>query len=276
MKINQTWVVLTMISSLALSSWIHSNKLNSNIPENVVFVLDVSTSMLAKDFEPNRLEAVKDILKKIVKHKDDDQQMAIVVFAKEAMLLCPLTEDTDLLFEKIKLIEAGKLKEDGTAIGAGVMLALSVISKDSSKSKSLVLLTDGINNIDEYSPYFAALVAKQQNVQIHSFGIGCNGKALTPLAKKLDDYVYGQADVKIDEELLKSVGHQTQGNYQRITYNTELDYLEDLNQLLSNPNSSSLSFTSNPIPQEQIDSLWKELNLRSQELSKQFLSNNSK
>lgn len=236
--------------------------------EDIVFVLDVSASMIAKDFEPNRLEAVKGMLKKMIQEKEPQQQMSIVLFAGEAMILCPLTTDSTQLLEKIKPIEVDKLA-NGTAIGMGIMFGLYELSESNSPKKDIIVLTDGINNNETYSPILAAQIANQKKVKIHSFGVGCNGKALTPVAKRFDgSFVFANTTVEIDEEFLRLVGGKTNGNYLRVTCNSDLDNLQGLKTLLAD--SDAVSPVLDTIPSQKIDSIWGKIRLTNQTALDQF------
>jgi Ca-activated chloride channel family protein len=238
--------------------------------EDVVFVLDVSASMLAQDFTPNRLEAVKSMLKKMISERETQQQMSIILFAGEAVILCPLTKDSILLMEKIDLIQTDRM-EEGTAIGLGIMFGLYELSSSNSFQKDIIVLTDGVNNVSEYTPRFAAQIANQQNIQIHSFGVGCTGMANSPIAKRPDsNYVFDMLPVIIDEEILKSIGEQTQGNYLRVTCNSDLEHLQSLKTLMGNSNTTSPNNQLDTFPVEVLDSFWNELQLRNKVISTNF------
>lgn len=230
--------------------------------EDVVFVLDVSSSMLAQDFVPNRLEAVKNMLTKMISEKAPQQQMAIVLFAGEGFIFCPLTKDSITLMEKVHLIQVDRM-EDGTALGLGMLLGLYELSKSNSAKKNIIMLTDGVNNSGKYTPNFAGQIATQQNIQIHSFGVGCTGTALSPIAKRPDDtFIFGTVSVEIDEETLKKIGQQTQGNYLRVTCSADLDNLQNLNSLINNSNPMPSNNELDSFPAEVLDSLWNELDLK--------------
>lgn len=250
-----------------------SNTIIEEIPkpsEDVVFALDLSISMLAQDFVPNRLEAVKSMLRKMIREKENQQQMSIVIFAGEAMVLCPLTKDSSILLDKVKLIEVNKI-ENGTAIGMGMMYGLYELSKSNSVKKDILVLTDGVNNNDEYSYTLAAKIARQQKIQIHSFGIGCTATALTPVAQRPNGtFVFDKSIVQIDETILKSVGGQTKGNYLRVTCSSDLESLQSLKSLLSKSNSKPDNVKLDTIPNQKIDSLWKEIGLKNQLVMEKF------
>lgn len=244
----------------------------SRASEDIVFLVDVSTSMLAQDFIPNRYEAVKTILKKMVVNKTADQQMSIVIFAGEGLILCPLTTDSAELSAAIDAILIDKLY-DGTAIGEGMMYGLHELSKSNSSNKHLFILTDGINNAGMYSPKLASQVANELNIQVHSFGIGCQGEAICPIAKKRDgSFIFGKAEVQIDELILKNIGEQTGGNYTRITCNSDFTIVENLKELIkkSNPKVS----TSIKIPSGFIEIIWRNIQYKNEQSKKKYYSNN--
>ncbi|MFT5645686.1 MAG: Ca-activated chloride channel family protein [Aureispira sp.] len=238
--------------------------------EDVVFVLDVSASMLAQDFVPNRLEAVKNMLKKMIAERELQQRMSIILFAGEGFILCPLTKDSTALMEKVDLIQADRMDE-GTAIGLGMMLGLYELSKSKSAQKDMIVLTDGVNNMGEYAPSFAAQIATQQNIQIHSFGVGCTGTALSPIAKRPDNtFVFGNTPVEIDEEILKAIGEQTQGNYLRVTCSSDLENLQYLNCLMDHSNPTPMPNKLDTFPAEVLDSFWNALYLKDKITLKNF------
>lgn len=238
--------------------------------EEVVFILDVSASMLAQDFVPNRLEAVKIMLKKMISEREVQQRMSIILFAGEGFILCPLTKDSIKLMESVDLIQADRM-EEGTAIGLGMMLGLYELSKSKSVQKDIILLTDGVNNVGEYAPSFAAQIATQQNIQIHSFGLGCHGTALSPIAKRPDKtFVFGNMPVEIDEEILKAVGEQTQGNYLRITCSSDLENLQHLKALIEHSNPVPIPNKLDTFPTEVLDSFWNVLYLKDKNSLKNF------
>ena len=186
---------------------------------DVVLAMDVSTSMLARDFQPDRIGAAKDIAVEFISSRPSDR-MGIAVFAGESFTQCPLTTDRVTLINLMKEIETG-LIEDGTAIGNGLATAVARLKDSDAKSKVVILLTDGVNNRGEISPMMAAEIAKSFDVRVYTIGVGAMGTApypvMTPWGVELQ-----QVQVEIDEQLLKDIAAQTGGKYFRATDNTKL------------------------------------------------------
>lgn len=186
---------------------------------DIVLAMDVSTSMLARDFSPDRISAAKDIAVEFIAQRPTDR-MGIVVFAGESYTQCPLTTDRATLINLMKDIETGLL-DDGTAIGNGLATAVARMADSDAKSRVVILLTDGVNNSGEISPASAAEIAKTYGVRVYTIGVGANGTApypvMTPWGVQLQD-----VQVEIDEELLKKIADETGGRYFRATDNTKL------------------------------------------------------
>lgn len=177
---------------------------------DIVLALDISGSMMAKDFKPTRFAAAKEVASKFVSHRDHDN-MGLVVFAGESLSLMPLTNDRAALMNAIDNINMGDLT-DGTAIGDGLVSAINRIVSGNAKSKSIILLTDGTNNAGEVPPVTAAQIAKQKGVRVYTIGIGTNGKINIP-----DPYGFSSTtmETKIDEESLREIADITNGKYFR-------------------------------------------------------------
>ena len=186
---------------------------------DITFAMDVSTSMLARDFTPDRISAAKDIAIEFIAQRPTDR-MAIVVFAGESYTQCPLTTDRATLINLMKEVQTD-LIEDGTAIGNGLATAVARMKDSDAKSRVVILLTDGVNNRGEISPQTAAEIAKTYGVRVYTIGVGANGTApypvMTPWGVELQN-----VQVEIDEELLKSIAELTGGRYFRATDNTKL------------------------------------------------------
>ena len=187
---------------------------------DIVLALDVSTSMLAEDFKPNRLESAKNVAKQFIENRKTDN-IGIVVFAGVAYTKCPSTIDHKVLLELLSSTESGQI-DDGTAIGDGLATAVNRVKDTKSKSKVIILITDGVNNMGAIDPITAASIAKEYNIRIYTIGIGKKGHApypyYTPFGKQ-----YQNVEVKIDEELLKEVAYTTGGKYFRSTKNSSLE-----------------------------------------------------
>lgn len=186
---------------------------------DIVLTLDVSTSMLAMDFNPNRIEAAKDIAIQFIAERPNDR-IGIVVFAGESYTQSPLTTDRVTLINLMKEIETG-LIEDGTAIGNGLANAVARLKDSESPSKVIVLLTDGVNNRGEIAPQMAIEIAKTYGVRVYTIGVGAMGMAPYPVMTPFGPDVR-QIEVQIDEPLLKQIAEETGGVYFRATDNTKL------------------------------------------------------
>lgn len=186
---------------------------------DIVLAMDVSTSMLARDFTPDRISAAKDIAIEFISQRPSDR-IGIVVFAGESYTQCPLTTDRATLINLMKEIQTG-LIDDGTAIGNGLATAVARMQGSDAKSRVVILLTDGVNNRGEITPQTAADIAKTYGIRVYTIGVGANGTApypvITPWGVQMQD-----VEVEIDEDLLKGIAETTGGRYFRATDNTKL------------------------------------------------------
>lgn len=186
---------------------------------DIVFAMDVSTSMLARDFNPDRISAAKDIAIEFIAQRPSDR-MGIVVFAGESYTQCPLTTDRATLINLMKEVQTD-LIEDGTAIGNGLATAVARMMDSDAPSRVVILLTDGVNNSGEVAPQTAAEIARTYGIRVYTIGVGANGMApypvMTPWGVEIQN-----VQVEIDEELLKSISGTTGGRYFRATDNTKL------------------------------------------------------
>lgn len=186
---------------------------------DIVFAMDVSTSMLARDFKPDRLSAAKDISIEFIAQRPSDR-MGIVVFAGESYTQCPLTTDRATLINLMQDIQTD-LIEDGTAIGNGLATAVARMKDSDAPSRVVILLTDGVNNMGEITPQTAAEIAKTYGIRVYTIGVGTNGEAPYPVMTPWGPDVQN-VKVEIDEPLLKDIAAQTGGSYFRATDNTKL------------------------------------------------------
>lgn len=186
---------------------------------DIVMAMDISSSMLAQDFKPNRLEASKDVAASFINGRPNDN-IGLVVFAGESFTQCPLTTDHTVLLNLFKDIQPG-LIQDGTAIGLGLANAVSRIKDSQAKSKVIILLTDGVNNAGEIAPVTAAEIAKTFGIRVYSIGVGTQGVAPHPFQTAFG-IQYQNIPVEIDEATLKQVAATTGGQYFRATDNTSL------------------------------------------------------
>lgn len=186
---------------------------------DIVFAMDVSTSMLARDFTPDRISAAKDIAVEFISQRPSDR-MGIVVFAGESYTQCPLTTDRATLINLMKEVQTG-LIEDGTAIGNGLATAVARMMDSDAPSRVVILLTDGVNNSGEIAPETAADIAATYNVRVYTIGVGANGEAPYPVMTPWGVEVR-RVPVEIDEDLLRRIAETTGGQYFRATDNTKL------------------------------------------------------
>ena len=186
---------------------------------DIVLAMDVSTSMLAMDFKPNRLNAAKDIAVEFIAERPSDR-MGIVVFAGESYTQCPLTTDRATLINLMQDVQTD-LIEDGTAIGNGLATAVARMKDSDAKSRVVILLTDGVNNMGAVTPQDAAEIAKTYGIRVYTIGVGANGEAPYPVLTPWGNEVRNMK-VEIDEDLLKNIADMTGGKYFRATDNTKL------------------------------------------------------
>ena len=186
---------------------------------DIVLAMDVSTSMLARDFKPDRISAAKDIAVEFIAQRPTDR-MGIVVFAGESYTQCPLTTDRATLINLMKEVQTG-LIEDGTAIGNGLATAVARMMDSDAPSRVVILLTDGVNNRGAVAPLTAAEIAKSYGIRVYTIGVGANGMAPYPVMTRWGVEVQNM-QVEIDEDLLKQIAENTGGRYFRATDNTKL------------------------------------------------------
>lgn len=209
-----------MIVALARPQLINSSKDINTEGIDIVIALDVSSSMEAEDFKPNRLEAAKEKAKDFIDYRINDR-IGLVIFSAESFTQCPVTSDHTILKSFFKDIKT-KMLEDGTAIGMGLSTSISRLKDSKSKSKVIILLTDGMNNTGKISPLTATDLAKSYGIRVYTIGVGTNGKAPykidTPFGKQ---YMY--VEVEIDEPLLRQIAEETGGKYFRAANNAGLE-----------------------------------------------------
>lgn len=186
---------------------------------DIVLAMDVSTSMLARDFSPDRISAAKDIAIEFIAQRPSDR-IGIVVFAGESYTQCPLTTDRSTLINLMKEVQTD-LIEDGTAIGNGLATAVARIKDSDARSRVVILLTDGVNNRGEITPQTAAEIAKTYGIRVYTIGVGKEGMAPYPVMTPWGVDVQN-IPVEIDEQLLKGIAETTGGRYFRATDNTKL------------------------------------------------------
>lgn len=189
---------------------------------DVVLAMDISGSMMAEDFRPNRLEAAKKVAASFIEGRKDDR-IGLVVFAGEAFTQIPLTIDHHVLLDQLSRIKTGIIK-DGTAMGDGLATAVNRLKESKAKSKVIILLTDGINNQGSVDPQNAAEIAALYDIRLYTIGVGTRGMAPYPFKDQFGRTVYQNVPVEIDENLLTSMAQSTKdGKYFRSTNKQSLE-----------------------------------------------------
>lgn len=208
-----------------------NTKTKSSEGIDIVMAIDVSASMLAKDLKPNRLKATKRVAASFIKDRPTDR-IGLVVYAGESFTQTPLTSDHKVLINTLEDIKYG-LIQDGTAIGMGLANAVNRLKDSKAKSKVIILLTDGENNSGQIDPLTAAQLADEFNIRTYTIGVGTKGTAPTPVSRDIfGKLVFRDLPVNIDEELLKQIAAQTEGQYFRATDNEKLEEIyKEINSL---------------------------------------------
>lgn len=197
---------------------------------DIVLCMDVSGSMRAMDFRPNRLEASKNVGIEFVNAREDDR-FGLVVFAGESFTQCPMTTDRAVVVNFLKEIDFGVI-EDGTAIGMGLATAVNRIRESKAKSKVIILLTDGVNNRGDVGPVTAAEIAAGMGIRVYTIGVGSKGNAPIPVQDMFGRTVTRDMQVEIDEDVLKKIADVTGGTYFRATDNNKLrEIYQEIDQL---------------------------------------------
>lgn len=187
---------------------------------DIAIVLDISGSMLAEDFKPNRLEAAKNVIDEFIEGRTSDR-IGLVIFSRDAFTQCPLTIDYSVLRNLLSDIRTGMI-EDGTAIGNGIANGVNRLKDSDAKSKVIILLTDGVNNAGEVDPVSAAEIAKAFGIRIYTIGVGTRGEAPYPVQTPFGTR-YQMVPVEIDEVLMNKIAEITGGQYFRATNNRALE-----------------------------------------------------
>lgn len=220
-----TAIVLVLARPQTTNSWQNSEMEGIDI----MLAIDVSTSMLAEDLKPNRLEAAKDVAAEFINGRPNDN-IGITLFAGESFTQCPLTTDHAVLLNLFQGIKCGII-EDGTAIGMGIANAVTRLKDSKAKSKVVILLTDGTNNKGDISPLTAAEIAKSFGIRVYTVGVGTNGTAPYPYPT-VAGIQYRNIPVEIDEKILTQIAGITDAAYYRATSNSKLkEVYEQIDQL---------------------------------------------
>lgn len=192
---------------------------------DIVMTVDISSSMLAQDLKPDRLEAAKNVGAEFIAGRPEDR-IGLVVFASETFTQVPLTTDHGMLLNMMKDMQCGML-EDGTAIGDGLASSVSRLKDSEAISKVVILLTDGDNNAGSVDPATAAEMAKLFGIRVYTIGVGTKGTAPYPVQTPFGGVQYQQVPVTINEPLLQHIADETGGKYYRATSNEKLQQIYD-------------------------------------------------
>lgn len=204
-----------------------STRVKTNSGIDIIMAIDVSASMLAKDLKPNRLDALKNVADEFIKNRVTDR-IGLVEYAGESYTKTPLTTDKSIILKSLREIKYNNIIEGGTAIGMGLATSVNRIKDSNSKSKVIILLTDGVNNAGFIDPLTAAELAKEYDIKIYSIGLGTNGLALSPVGINARGKLnYANIQVEIDEELLTQISEMSGGKYFRATDNSKLKEIYD-------------------------------------------------
>lgn len=201
-----------------------NSKVNETINNeglDIVISLDISGSMLAQDFKPNRIEAAKKVASDFILNRPTDR-IGLVIFSGESFTQCPLTTDQNVLLEQVKNIRSGLL-EDGTAIGMGLATAVERLRNSTAKTKIIILMTDGVNNSGLIDPITALEIAKAYKIRVYTIGVGSKGNAPYPVQDQFGNTTMQQMPVQIDEALMQKISAETGGKYFRAIDNNSLD-----------------------------------------------------
>ena len=210
-----------------------SSKTKTTRGIDIVMAIDVSASMLAKDLEPNRLDALKNVAAEFIKGRPNDR-IGLVEYAGESYTKTPITSDKAIVLRSLKSIEYNNIIEGGTAIGMGLATSVNRLKDSKAKSKVIILLTDGVNNSGFIDPKIASELAVEYGIKTYTIGLGTNGMALSPVAidPRTGQFQYGRVKVEIDETLLKEIATVTGGKYFRATNNKKLEEIySEINKL---------------------------------------------
>ena len=222
--------VALLIVALARPQSVDEGSTSNTEGIDIVLAIDISTSMLAQDLQPDRIQAAKQVAGNFITDRPGDR-IGLVAFAGEAFTQSPLTTDQSTLQTLLARIRSG-LIEDGTAIGNGLATAINRLRESDAKSKVIILLTDGVNNQGQIAPMTAAEIAKAQGIRVYTIGVGTEGMAPYPAIDMFGNLTFVNQKVEIDEKVLKAISDMTGGRYFRATDKEKLKAVYDeINQL---------------------------------------------
>ncbi len=210
-----------------------SNQTKTTKGIDIVMAIDLSSSMLAKDLRPNRMEALKEVASNFVDARPNDR-IGVVVYAAEAYTKTPVTSDKAIVKEAIRDIKYDNVLQDGTGIGMGLTTAVNRLKDSKAKSKIIILLTDGVNNSGFIEPETASEIAKEYGIKVYTIGLGSNGMAEFPYAYAPNGkgFLYKMMPVEIDEKLMRTIAGNTGGKYFRANSNSKLESIyNEINKL---------------------------------------------
>ena len=225
--------LLLVIVALARPQEIsNSTRTKTSSGIDIVIAVDISSSMLAQDLKPNRLEALKTVASQFINDRINDR-IGLVIYAGESYTKTPVTSDKDVVIKSLSDVTFDGVIEDGTAIGMGLATSVNRLKESKAKSKVIILLTDGVNNSGFIDPSTAADLAANFEIKTYTIGLGTNGNARAPVALNPNgSFRFGMTKVEIDEELLKNVANKTGGLYFRATDNKKLEEIyNEINKL---------------------------------------------
>lgn len=222
--------VILLVVALARPRSAEQNTSTSSEGIDIVMAIDISGSMLARDFKPDRMGAARQMAGEFITARTGDR-IGLVVFAGEAFTQSPLTTDYATLQTLLARIKSG-LIEDGTAIGNGLATGINRLRESDAKSKVIILLTDGVNNRGQIAPLTAAEIAKEQGIRVYTIGVGSRGEAPYPAMDMFGNMTFVKQRVEIDEKTLGEIASMTGGRYFRATDNAALRAIyAEINQL---------------------------------------------
>lgn len=209
-----------------------SSRTNTTSGIDIVMAIDVSASMLARDLDPNRLAATKEVAAEFIKSRPGDR-IGLVVYAGEAFTKTPITSDKSIVLSALDDVEYNNVLENGTAIGMGLATSVNRLKDSKAESKVIILLTDGMNNAGFIDPKIASELAVEFGIKTYTIGVGSNGTALSPVnILPNGNFQYGRVPVEIDEALLREIAEVTGGKYFRATNNKKLEEIySEIDQL---------------------------------------------
>ena len=220
-----------LIVALARPQDVEENVSTDTEGIDIMLAIDVSASMLARDFQPDRITAAKEVAGSFIADRYGDR-IGLVAFAAEAFTQSPLTTDQSTLQTLLARIRSGLIDDSGTAIGNGLATAINRLRESDAKSKVVILLTDGVNNRGQITPMTAAEIARAQNIRVYTIGVGSMGTAPYPAVDMFGNITFVQQKVEIDEKTLQAMAEMTGGKYFRATDNEKLKAIYDeINQL---------------------------------------------